>query len=133
MKLIDMNKSQIALVVDENNKLLGTLTDGDIRRGFLKDEKFDCSVNNLMNKDFKYINEGTNSKEALELMKMEQIYQIPVINNKGIVVDLLLLSEFLDKDKFDNTVVIMAGGKGMRLRPLTENCPKTGKLKSFPL
>ncbi len=124
MKLIDSQSSQIALIVDENNKLLGTLTDGDIRRGFLKDEKFDCSVNNLMNKDFKYINEGTNPKKGLEIMKKEQISQIPVINNKGIVVDLLLLSEFLDKDKFDNTVVIMAGGQGMRLRPLTENCPK---------
>lgn len=124
MKIIESESAQIVLVVDERKKLLGTLTDGDIRRGLLKNEKLDCLVEKLMNTDFIYIDESTSYKKALEIMKKEHISQVPVINKKGIIIDLVLLHEMLEKVRVNNHVVIMAGGKGKRLRPLTENCPK---------
>ena len=77
-----------------------------------------------MNTDFIYIDESTSYKKALEIMKKEHISQVPVINKKGIIIDLVLLHEMLEKVRVNNHVVIMAGGKGKRLRPLTQNCPK---------
>ncbi len=124
MRIIDQGSAQIALVVDENQHLLGTLTDGDIRRGLLQGETLDTPVFRLMNRRFRFVSTNDNEKSILEMMRRESLPQIPILNEDGRVVQLLLLKELINPPQLNNTVVIMAGGKGTRLRPHTEHCPK---------
>jgi len=123
MKVIDNNSSQFALVVDENSVLLGTLTDGDIRRALLRGQTLGSLCQHAMNDKFRFFtcNDGYASMQAK--MKLEEVRQMPVLNEEGKVLDLVFLDEF-DKSKLPNSVVVMAGGLGKRLRPFTENCPK---------
>ena len=124
MQIINNGASQIALVVDKDQYLLGTLTDGDIRRGLLCGANLKSPVDQLMNRHFSSIRETDSKEVALEMMRREGLRQVPVLDVQGRVVHLLLLKELLYPIYQDNAVVIMAGGKGTRLRPYTENCPK---------
>lgn len=124
MRIIDKAASQVALVVDDKGKLIGTLTDGDVRRGLLNGHKFETTVRELMNREFRYVHAGDEKSEVLEMMRREELSQIPVLDDDGRVVKLLRLQEFLNPIKLPNSIVIMAGGKGERLRPHTETCPK---------
>lgn len=123
MRVIENGSAQIALVV-KDNKLLGTISDGDIRRNILKNGSLETIAKDLMRKNFKYIIEGENKFNALRKIKKEKINQIPVIDKKNNLIDLILINDLSEFNKKDNTIVIMAGGKGLRLRPFTENCPK---------
>lgn len=124
MRIIDLGAAQIALVVDETQRLLGTLTDGDIRRGLLHGETLDTPVERLMNREFRFVRSGEDQAAVLEMMRRDVLRQIPVLDAEGRVVELLLLQELLAPAQLPNAVVIMAGGKGTRLRPHTEHCPK---------
>lgn len=124
MRIINKGSAQIALVVDQNQRLIGTLTDGDIRRGLLHGKSLYSPVSHLMNHNFRFVNRGDNKKDVLEMMRREVLSQIPVLDSDGRVIELLLLQEFMQPQELPNAVVIMAGGKGTRLRPYTENCPK---------
>jgi len=122
--VIDRGAAQIALVVDDQQLMLGTLTDGDIRRGLLDGETLEAPAERLMNRQFRYVLSGEDHAEVLEMMRREVLHQIPVLDAHGRVVELLLLQELLTPAQLPNAVVIMAGGKGTRLRPHTEHCPK---------
>ena len=124
MRIIDRGAAQIALVVDKQNRLIGTLTDGDIRRGLLHGVSLEASVDQLMNRQFRSARCSDNQASVLEMMRREVLRQIPVLDEQNRVVKLLLLQELLSPQQLNNAVVIMAGGKGTRLRPFTENCPK---------
>ncbi len=124
MRIIDHGGSQIALVVDDRQLLLGTLTDGDIRRGLLHGASLETPVDQLMNRNFRFVRSSNDQAEVLEMMRREELRQIPMLDVQGRVVQLLLLRELLSPRQLSNAVVIMAGGKGTRLRPHTENCPK---------
>jgi len=124
IQIIDRGAAQIALVVDEENKLLGVITDGDIRRAMLRDESLMNFAENIMFRDFRSLPNAATEEEALALMRRETLHQIPAIDEQGRVVRLFLLEELIKPKKRKNPVVIMAGGEGKRLRPLTENCPK---------
>ena len=124
LKFIDEGAIQLALVVDVHQRLLGTLTDGDIRRGLLNGERLDAPVERLMNREFRFISTDINKEAALAMMRKEVLRQIPVLDELGRVQRLLLLDELLEPPQLQNAVVIMAGGKGTRLLPYTENCPK---------
>jgi dTDP-glucose pyrophosphorylase len=124
LSVIDRGASQIALVVDERHCLLGTLTDGDIRRGLLHGATLETPVDQLMNRRFRFVHSSDDQAAVLEMMRREVLRQIPVLDEEGRVVQLLLLQELLSPPQLSNAVVIMAGGKGTRLRPHTENCPK---------
>ena len=124
LKVIDRGAAQIALVVNEQQYLLGTLTDGDIRRALLNGETLDSPVERLMNRHFRSVGSSEDLDAALLLMRQKTLRHIPVIDAQGRVEQLLLLQEFLASPELPNAVVIMAGGKGTRLRPHTENCPK---------
>ena len=124
IKTIELGASQIALVVDENEVLLGTLTDGDIRRGLLKGYDLQSPVGLVMNKGFCSLTEDVTENRAVQLMREKDLHQMPVMNSQGRVIRIHLMKESLKPDKLPNLVVIMAGGEGHRLRPLTENCPK---------
>jgi dTDP-glucose pyrophosphorylase/predicted transcriptional regulator len=118
------SKLHILMVVDDDGRLLGTVTDGDIRRGILKDTPLDQPAVTVMNPHPSTISPHTPRNAALRLMKERNIQQLPVVED-GRVVGLFTLEDFIDSaEERPNWVVIMAGGKGQRLRPLTETVPK---------
>ncbi len=122
---IDQGAVQIALVVDAEQRLLGTVTDGDIRRGLLKGETLDSPVERVMHREFRFVQEGIEEEqEVLAMMRREVLHQIPMLDSQGRVVRLFLLEDLLKRKTLPNKVVIMAGGEGKRLRPLTKTCPK---------
>jgi len=124
IRVIDEVAAQIALVVDADRRLLGTVTDGDIRRGLLRGEALDSPVEQVMNSNFRSLPEACPTSQALRLMREEVLHQIPVLDSEGRVVRLFLLEDLLQPQTLPNWVLIMAGGQGKRLQPLTETCPK---------
>ena len=121
--VIDRGAAQIALVT-ESDCLIGIVTDGDVRRGLLRGESLDAPVTNIMRRDFRSLPANATAAEALVLMQRETLHQIPALDENGKVVQLFLLEDLLKPQKLPNSVVIMAGGEGKRLRPLTHDCPK---------
>ncbi len=124
MRIIDRSALQIALVVDEQMKLLGVVTDGDIRRGILKGVQLDQPVTRIMAENFTSAQETSSKEEIIALMKGKALNQLPVLNKDGHVVDLKVLVDLINGPKTNNEVVLMAGGLGNRLKPLTNDCPK---------
>ncbi len=115
---------KIALVLDDNYRLLGTISDGDFRRGMLSGLSLEDTVEKIMNKNPCTVNEGTSRLEILKLMNDTKILQIPIIDKNNFVTGLHLWDDISAQAKYSNIMVIMAGGKGSRLHPQTENRPK---------
>jgi len=115
---------QILLVVDLDNRLLGTVTDGDIRRGILFGLKLTEDISLVMNKTPVTVNEGVSREAVLVLMQTKSIHCIPVVDDRHCVVGLETESNLFREEAEDTRVVLMAGGLGMRLRPLTNTVPK---------
>lgn len=124
IKRLNSSALRIALVVDEDKKLLGTVTDGDIRRSMLRHRSMRVSIVEVMNKSPVFVDSSSSRKIAAELMKKNDIYQIPVLDQERRVVDLWGRDQGLLGKIRENPVFIMAGGFGKRLSPLTNNCPK---------
>jgi dTDP-glucose pyrophosphorylase len=124
IKNLDDGAAKLALVVDKNKKLIGTISDGDIRRGLLRGENLESSLLTIIQRNFFSFPEGMNEAEALLSMRNKGLYQVPQIYHDGTVKRLFLHDDLLRIKKFSNSVVIMAGGKGERLKGLTLNCPK---------
>ena len=120
---LESNASQIVLVV-KDERLQGTVTDGDIRRALLRGETLNSSVEKIMNKNFKFLPETASEIEAFSLMKKETLKQMPLLDKEGRLKKIFLLDELIKPKFLPNDVVIMAGGKGKRLGVLTEDCPK---------
>lgn len=124
LQTINASKVQVALVVDQEDRLLGTVTDGDVRRALLKDGDLSEPVENFMN--VKPITASINDHpEAIfAMMRRKVIRHVPILDENGKVVDIEVLGKKSIMPKRDNIVVLMAGGLGTRLRPLTEIKPK---------
>lgn len=114
--------TQSLLVVDEEHKLVGTLTDGDIRRGLIYGAELSDPVCTIMHKDFKYILKSEFDVTHLKSFRDMHVLFIPVLDSEGHIVDVVNLKKY--KSHLPIDAVLMAGGKGERLRPLTEKTPK---------
>jgi dTDP-glucose pyrophosphorylase len=122
--VIDKAAMRIAIVVDKNNKFLGTLSDGDIRRALLASSSLDNTIENIYYKDSTTANSNESKESIIKKAIQNKVYQIPILDNDNFVVDVLDLATLLTTQKRKNKVILMAGGLGTRLRPLTENTPK---------
>ncbi len=123
MKVIDENARQFVAIVNNDNHLVGTVTDGDIRRGILKGIHLNQSIKYIMNiaPTFSYENSIEAYKRLLEINKVKQL---PILTEAGEIVDIIFAEQFNDVNIKSNKVVLMVGGLGTRLRPLTEHTPK---------
>ena len=123
LEIISNESFRIAIVVDKQNNLLGTITDGDIRRAILKDKNLDSKAEEVMNKNPLSASPTNTIQEMAQVMLENDILCLPVLKN-GKVVNLETLNEVLKTKKFNNAVFLMAGGFGKRLQPLTNRTPK---------
>lgn len=121
---LDETALQIAMVVTDDNTLLGTITDGDIRRGLLRGLDMNSSINQIIHREPLVVPPHLSRDTVLQLMRANKIHQLPVVDDERHVVALHLWDELMVPEQRPNLMVIMAGGQGTRLRPHTENCPK---------
>jgi dTDP-glucose pyrophosphorylase len=123
IRKIDESALQIALVV-EGERLRGTVTDGDIRRAILKGVSLQDPVQDSMNAHPAVAALGDDRQEVVGRMRRAQIRHMPVVDASGLLVGMEILDELLAPRMRSNPVLLMAGGMGKRLSPLTEDCPK---------
>ena len=121
---LDETGLQIALVVSPDGVLLGTITDGDIRRGLLHGLDLNSSIDSIIHRKPLVVPPQLRRVKVLQLMQANTIRQLPVVDEDQRVVGLHLWDELVVPLQRPNLMVIMAGGQGTRLRPHTENCPK---------
>lgn len=110
------------LVVDSNSKMVGTLTDGDIRRGLISGAQLADEVCTIMHRDFKHIKQSEFDVAHLKDFRERKILFIPILDENNHIVEVVNLQKY--KSHLPIDAVLMAGGKGERLRPLTEKTPK---------
>jgi dTDP-glucose pyrophosphorylase len=121
---LEKSSMQIVLAVSAGNKLAGTLTDGDIRRAFLRGFKLDSTIDEVIHRNPLVVPSELGKDLVLQLMKVNKIHQLPIVDQEGMVVGLHVWNSIIMPAPIENMMLIMAGGKGIRLRPHTENCPK---------
>jgi len=124
IQVIDRGAAQVALIVGSENLLLGVLTDGDIRRAILKGISLEDSASSIMTTTPHHVTYGASKNEALDLMRKKMVHHVPVVDKKMRIIDIFVLDNLIKKPSFPNPVILMAGGKGERLKPLTNKCPK---------
>ena len=124
IKNLDETGLQIALVVSQDGVLLGTVTDGDVRRALLRGRDFQSSAERIMFTSPLVVPPDMGRDTVLNLMRANKIHQLPIVDESRHVMGLHLWDEIVTPTKNTNLMVIMAGGAGKRLLPLTEACPK---------
>ncbi|MCK5295701.1 MAG: CBS domain-containing protein, partial [Alphaproteobacteria bacterium] len=115
LEVINQHTARIALILNGDGVLIGTITDGDVRRGILNGVGVDESVVKIMNTAPRTVSSSASRKEILRIMKKKKLFQIPVVDEKMRPVRIELFQELLSPRKQDNIVVLMAGGLGTRL------------------
>ena len=115
---------KIIMVVNEVGELVGTISDGDIRRGLLKGLDINSPIASVIHRNALVLPPAMGRDTVMQLMVANKIQQIPVVDENHHVVGLHLWDEITTPPVRSNLMVIMAGGMGTRLRPHTENCPK---------
>ena len=124
VKILNQESLRIVLVVDDDERLIGSITDGDIRRGLIRQLPMNTALAEIMHKNPIVTLVGGDKSNILAKMKELDLLQIPIVDSDGRVVGLETLQNLIEKKKFNNPVFLMAGGFGKRLAPLTNNTPK---------
>lgn len=125
LKVIDENASRIAIVLNKSDKtVIGTISDGDIRRAILNGKQIDDPINDIYCSTPTVCNTNDPIEKIIQLAISQKLYQIPIVDNNNHLVKIEDLGNMLYANERPNTVVLMAGGLGTRLRPLTEDIPK---------
>ena len=124
LKIIDDEALKIAIVIDNNNKVIGTIGDGDIRRAILNGANIDDTIKNIYFKTPILCNINDPIEKIIQIAIAKKVYQIPIINDNGNLVKIEDLGSMLSITNRPNEVILMAGGLGTRLKPLTNETPK---------
>jgi len=130
LSLLNISPHRCLLVIDNNKKLLGTITDGDIRKSILKNSNLERPIITIYNnRPIKVYKDKINEHQIKKILKINKFEIIPIVNNNEILVGVYSWDQFFDITTAYSTanhldIVIMAGGKGTRLAPLTSKFPK---------
>ncbi|GMV41769.1 MAG: alcohol dehydrogenase [Myxococcales bacterium] len=123
---IDHGAVGLCLIVTSDGALLGTVTDGDVRRAILRGLSLDEAASAVMNPHPLWVSETTSLRATGELMRRRSVSRVPVVDDELKVIGLRRLEDLIaaPEETAENLVVLMAGGLGKRLRPLTQDIPK---------
>jgi dTDP-glucose pyrophosphorylase len=121
---LDKGGLRIVLVTDEHDRLLGTVTDGDVRRALLRHVAMGAPVREVMWPTPLVAEQHWTREKTMSAMESKGLLQLPVVDAAGRVIGIETLHDLFHKRRQDNPVFLMAGGFGTRLRPLTNDCPK---------
>lgn len=124
IKLLDRVGGLICIVIDDNGRAVGTITDGDIRRAVLKNVSLRSSLEEVVQRNFVSVEEGTSRNASIRLMRECKLKCIPVLNSAGKPLQLHVANQYSANPALPNHAVLMAGGKGTRLFPITRDIPK---------
>ena len=114
----------LAIITDRQDKVIGVMTDGDVRRAIMKEARLDAPIEPYLRHDFLSVSETETRDQVLDLMQARKIKHLPILDGVGKLIGIHLLHDIVGGKKLPNQAVIMAGGKGVRLRPITEYLPK---------
>jgi dTDP-glucose pyrophosphorylase len=124
MRTMDKFGHEVAVLVDEQGKLAGIITDGDVRRAFLAGAGLQTAAKQVASPVPTVVLEGMGRAHVLDVMRAKHLNQIPIVDAEGTVVGLHTLSAVVGIEPRPNAAVIMAGGRGVRLGALTRDTPK---------
>ncbi len=124
MQALDASGLRITFIIDAGGRLIGTATDGDIRRGLLKGLSLESNVSLIMNKNPIFVLEDATKQSIHDILHCASVLAVPVVDNNKKVIGLETIDSIEGVSYHDTPVVLMAGGFGKRLHPLTENVPK---------
>jgi dTDP-glucose pyrophosphorylase len=124
LEIIDYGSMHIALVTDNDRKLLGTISDGDIRRALLKGKRIEDKISDTYNPNPIAFTINEPRETMIRIASSHRIFQIPVVDENGKLIGIEEITEYLKVQPYDNPVIIMAGGTGSRLQQLTKDIPK---------
>ena len=124
LQIIDRGGKRIALVVSPSNELLGTITDGDIRRALLDGKRLDESIGSVFNPSPLTCRLNEPKSNLLRKAADKKIYILPIVDPANRLIGIEDINDYLKPESFENLVILMAGGVGNRLKPLTDKVPK---------
>lgn len=133
MEVLNSTSKQILLIVDGDKRLIGTLTDGDIRRALLNGLNLSSHIESVMNKNPLVGRVAESKNLQIKLLKKHHLKSLPIVDEQNRLMDILFLEDIIAEQR-STKVVLMAGGLGLRLRPLTEHTPKPMlKVGKYPI
>ena len=124
IRSLEKSTLQIVLVVNLEKKLVGTITDGDIRRGLLSGLNINSSIKSLININPLVGSDSMNVTTMKQIMQLNKIRQLPILGKSKKLIGMYIWDAAIISKKINNYVVIMAGGRGKRMLPFTKKCPK---------
>ena len=134
IKNINKSELKISIVVNKKKNFVGIINDGDIRRGLISGLNLNSQIKKIINRSPLIVSDNVNEKKIKVKMEKNQIFHVPIINQSKKIVGIYCYEPTDKNVKFSNTVVIMSGGVGSRLRPITYKTPKAlVKINNKPL